>query len=154
MLTGDTSNVLATRMHITPTLQNDGAFAQLNQAPGSKPSAGTGTHNDDRSGIVHLAIGHRLESRTGFLAHEDHKGEIDIDGALASINASFQYPDCLDGPCINSLVLTDEQFDVLFVGCLLGQNSYLVFLNHNLLRYIQLLKFLFRNIYKCLYLWK
>ena len=26
--------------------------------------------------------------------------------------------------------ICDEQFDVLFVGCLLGQNSDLIFLNH------------------------
>ena len=131
MLTGNTSNILATRMHVTPSLQHDGAFAQLYQAQSSKQSAGTGTHNDDRSGIVHLAISHRLECGTRLLSHINHKGKIDIDGALASINAATTHLHGADGTHVKPQFASHMLLEFLGLVGHFGHYAYVDFFLHN-----------------------
>ena len=131
MLTTDLGDIHLSFAYILASFHHNRAKTMLNQAEGCKQSTRAGTHHDDLWLSFHILISganellvlwHFVDVNAHFQVHED--------GALTGIDASFQYTDCLDGPCINSLVLADERLDVLFIGCLLGQNSYLVFLNH------------------------
>ena len=115
--------------YVLATFHHNGAEAMLNQAQGCKQSARASTHDDDLRLAFHILVGgaHEFLVLRKFVDVEPYF-QVHINGSLAGIDAPLQYTDGLDGACIETFVLTDEQLDTLFIGCLLGQNSYLMFL--------------------------
>ena len=131
VLTTNLSDIYFSLADILASLYHNGAKAKFYQSEGSKQTTRTGTYNDDLRLSLYIIINSAGELLV-LWKFIDVKAyfQVDKNRALARIDASLQYTDCLDGACINSFVLTDEQLDVLFIGCLFGQNSDLVFLYH------------------------
>ena len=135
MFTADTGDVHFSFTDILSSFYYDGAEAKFYQAQGRKQSARTGTHHDDLGLSFHIVIYGACELLVlwKFVDVKPYL-QIDVDGALTGIDASFQHTNRLDGTCIDSLVLTDEQLDALLIGRLFGQNSDLIFLYHCFIR--------------------
>ena len=70
-----------------------------------------------------IILRHLIDIGTYLQIHEN--------GTLAGINTAFQYTHLIQGSCIQSFFFSQIALDTLFIGCLLWQNSNLIFLNHS-----------------------
>ena len=124
LLAADAGNILATVVHVLSPLDHDGAYPQLNQAQGGKQSGRAGTHHHRLRFTRHIAIvdaGELVVLRK--LVDVQAHLQIDHDGALASVYRALQHPHALHRAYIYSLLTSHIGRNVLFAGCLLGQNS-------------------------------
>ena len=109
VLATDLGNVHLSFADILASFHHNRAETMLNQAKSSKQSTRTCTHHDDLRFSFHILISGTDEFLVLWKLVDVHSHfQVHEDGALACVDASFQYTDGLDGPCIESLVLADE----------------------------------------------
>ena len=132
MLAADACQVAFAVANVAPALQDDGPYAQLDEAQRSEKSAGASTDDDGLARFRHVGVAKRLE-REGrrLLVHPYLKREVDENSALACVDAALQHTDILYCPCVDTFLPCDI---FLYCRCArrnLRQHSNLIFLYHS-----------------------
>lgn len=86
---GDARTIGFSGAHILAALNQHRPHPEFDEAKGGKKTRRSGTHHDGRTRITHIGIGDALVSQRRRRFVDPHfDGEIDVDGALARINAT------------------------------------------------------------------
>lgn len=124
VLTADAGKIRLAVAHVLSALHHYRTQSQLYQAQGSKQTARSGTHHNHLRLTLHVAVFRPYELLLGRRFVDEHLYlQVYEDGPLAGIDASFQHPYGVDGTNVEPLLAAHVLFDMLFAGCLLGQNS-------------------------------
>ena len=128
----DLRQVFLALVNILATLQHNGAKAQLYQPEGSKQSTGTCPHDDDLRTVRHVGIDRRhILVLLGLFVDVGTHLQVDIDGALAGIDAAAQDADSRQRPHVEAILVGQPCLQGLLVGSHLRQHAYLILLCHS-----------------------
>ena len=134
MFARNLGDILSAFMNILASFQHDRANTQFNQSKGGKQTSRAGTYHNSSWFVAHILIVDGSEHIISWLFIDvNSQREVDIDGTLSGIDTPLEDADMVDMLRRKTLVCNKELLDALFVSCLFGQNSYLVFLNHSLI---------------------
>ena len=134
MGSGDGSKVFLALVHILAPLDDHGAHAALDQPQGGKQPPGACTYNHHLRGtgrqlvVDGVLIGIILRLLVDIHPHL----EVDENGTLAGVDAALEHPHGLDGAGVDSLLSGYAGLDVLLACRLLGRQSQLVFVCHDI----------------------
>ena len=128
----DAGYVLAPFMHVLAAFQHDGPPAQFDEAQGGKQSARAGTYHNDARGLAHVGVDHRLEVESGrHLVDVEVEAQVDVDGALAGVDASAADAQGLDGARIDGQFGRGLADELPFVGRYVGRDPQVELLLHD-----------------------
>ena len=118
-------------MHILSALQHHGTPAKFYQAEGRKQSAGACSHHNHPWGFAHVGIAHGFELLPGgHFVDVEQQAQVDVNAALAGVNAAAHYAQGLDGAGVNGQFLRSHTCQLLLIGCLVGQYAEVQLLLH------------------------
>ena len=124
VLTADACQVFLAFAYVFPPFYHDGTQPQFYQFQCREQSSRSGSHDDDGRFPLHVAVFSMCKSFFfGHFVDEHPYFQVDEDGSLACVDASFQYAYRLDGPCVQPLLPADVLLDVVIACCLFGQYS-------------------------------
>ena len=131
LLMGDACQVFLTLTHILSPLYHDGTQPQLNELQGSEEAGWPCTDNDDRRATRHIRVIYGgKEFIGGQLVDIDAYGKINVNLALACINAAFQNAEMLYCAPIYAIFATDIFRYILLAICHLRHYPKLNFFYH------------------------
>ena len=111
-------------MDILAALENNGTFAQLNQAKGCEKPARTGSHHNHSLRMAYVGIFHwekiQLRSRT---VDVEIEREVDVDGALTGIDTTLSNAQVANGAYVDVQFFGGITFDAFLACCDVGRDA-------------------------------
>ena len=124
VFTADAGKIRLAVAHVLSALHHHRTQSQLYQTQGSKQTARSGSHHNHLRLSLHVAVFRPYKLLLGRRFVDEHLYlQVYVNRPLAGVDAPFQYPYGVYGTNVEPLFTAHVLLDMLFAGCLLGQNS-------------------------------